>query len=132
MVFKVGSYLFVLFFCVTSSALKAGLLLEIQMGPCASDYASHCSLVIPGEGRVVQCLQENFYKLSESCREWGKFESEVGKEQNKINDAPVGVQKPREVNCFGSGWVINPECRNSADGSTQKSENAVLRYQHVY
>ena len=35
---------------------------------CAADYSTHCSLVIPGGGRVIACIKENFSKLSATCQ----------------------------------------------------------------
>ena len=36
---------------------------------CAADYSTNCSLVIPGGGRVIACMKENFSKLRRTCQD---------------------------------------------------------------
>ena len=35
---------------------------------CLADYGKHCSTVVPGGGRIVQCLSQNLHKLTPACR----------------------------------------------------------------
>jgi hypothetical protein len=35
---------------------------------CMADYARNCSLVIPGNGRVIACMRENIAKLEPECQ----------------------------------------------------------------
>ena len=33
-----------------------------------ADYSKYCSTVVPGGGRIVQCLSQNLEKLTPACR----------------------------------------------------------------
>ncbi|MDX2265818.1 MAG: cysteine rich repeat-containing protein [Hyphomicrobiales bacterium] len=38
------------------------------MAACRSDYLTHCLGVVPGGGRIIQCLAENAAALAPECR----------------------------------------------------------------
>ncbi len=39
-----------------------------QSNPCLTDYRKHCSGVIPGGGRIIQCLNRKVDSLTPNCR----------------------------------------------------------------
>jgi hypothetical protein len=52
--------------CVAASASS-----EAQMtGPCAETVAKYCKDVIPGAGRIMQCLNDHRDDQSIACKDW--------------------------------------------------------------
>ena len=40
--------------------------------PCQSDIKKYCSDVVPGNGRVAQCMKKHASELSYGCKKWGE------------------------------------------------------------
>jgi hypothetical protein len=50
---------------LTADAARSQSIFEV----CSSEIKSHCSAVLPGEGRLYACLYANEEKLSDACDE---------------------------------------------------------------
>jgi hypothetical protein len=54
--------------------------LEYAASICKSDIDKHCASVVPGEGRIAQCIAENESKLTPDCAtELASFKNRVAK-----------------------------------------------------
>ena len=42
--------------------------LDIYAKQCSSDLVQYCSTVVPGEGRLYECIRKNKATLTDSCR----------------------------------------------------------------
>jgi hypothetical protein len=57
--------------CITTACLSTTVFAQTNnamMRACRSDAQSHCPTVIPGGGRVAQCLKEHEAELTASCK----------------------------------------------------------------
>lgn len=50
------------------SVLTLSLPAWAQSNPCLADYKKYCSGVVPGGGRIIQCLNKKADALSPNCR----------------------------------------------------------------
>lgn len=64
----------------------------LAKGECRQDRANYCKDIKPGEGRVLQCLLDNFDKLSSECKskveknkkKWEEFKNACGTDLDKF------------------------------------------------
>lgn len=87
--------------------------------PCAVEIEKYCNDLLPGEGRIVQCLQDHDSELSTACRE------KVMAVMQKVGEAKQACAMDISKFCAGvspgGGRLINclkphvnelaPECR---------------------
>lgn len=65
------------------------------MGACATDRASFCKSVQPGQGRIVDCLAAHQAQLSASCKEqMGPMFKQRQQSKNPANGSQMQTQPP--------------------------------------
>lgn len=114
--FHFHALLFVVLLAIPTVALPAE---RASQKPCAVEIENYCKNVQPGEGRIVQCLQDHDSELSTVCRE------KVKAVMLKVGEAKQACAKDISKFCAGvtpgGGRLIKclkphvnelaPECR---------------------
>lgn len=79
---------------------------------CLRDYLRHCSAVLPGEGRVANCLNANRAWLSPAC---GEAFAAVASCRPEIERHCSGVQEPAQIKtCLaGKNVELSETCRQN-------------------
>lgn len=87
---------------------------------CKQDRVNFCKDIKPGEGRIFQCLVNNFDKLSPECKskveknkqKWEEFKNACGSDLDKFcPNTPIG--KGRIHSCLAKNKdQLSEQCKN--------------------
>ncbi len=75
----------------TTKLERAVMALKHLANECESDISSLCADTVPGEGRILKCLENNEAKVSSRCKQAAK---DVGLKRPKKAPAKKKVEKP--------------------------------------
>jgi len=72
---------------------------------CADDVAKFCSDVLPGEGRIKDCMKQNLSKLSPGCVDTMLTEAAAGRETAQTKPIPIPAN-PKDMTYTSLRGVI--------------------------
>ena len=82
-------------------------------GPCSTDLKSYCARIQPGDGRIADCLAQNFRQIQPACR------SLIAAARNKFDAMAEACKGDAEKLCKGvphrEGRVLS--CLKSREAS---------------
>jgi hypothetical protein len=88
-------------------------------GPCADIVKKYCSGVVPGGGRVAQCLEKHMDEASIACKDWLAGMKQKGDDLNRACYQEIAafcsLEKPDQmsiVQCLQKNYVnLLQDCR---------------------
>jgi hypothetical protein len=82
---------------------------DLSSSPCVDPAKQYCNNVIPGGGRIMQCLRQHENDLSIACKDW--IASEYKKTENLI--AVCRKESAQYCSAYGNDMAALAVCLNS-------------------